>query len=123
MELIGIISSGINLIAQANQDTGALNWLSQKYSDGGFFMHPILGSLIVGLAFSFERLWTLSRASVNTKQFIVRVKKALEEGGLESAKELCSSTRGPVASVFYAGLLRADEGLDAAEKWVSWKED
>ena len=42
----------------------------------------------------------------------------MEEGGIERAKEVCSNTRGPVASVFHAGLLRADEGLEAAEKAI-----
>jgi biopolymer transport protein ExbB len=63
-------------------------------------------------------LWTLTKARVNTKDFIVKVRKALTEGGVESAKEVCANTRGPIASVFHAGLLRADEGLEAAEKAI-----
>jgi biopolymer transport protein ExbB len=120
MEIIGFVASSINIIlAQATTESGgALNWLSEKFVQGGPFMYPILACLVLGLAFCIERLWTLSRARVNTKQFIVRVRKALEEGGVESAKEVCSNTRGPVASVFHAGLLRVDEGLDAAEKAI-----
>nr|HPI38467.1 MotA/TolQ/ExbB proton channel family protein [Ignavibacteriaceae bacterium] len=82
------------------------------------FMYPILASLIIGLAFCIERFWTLTRSRINTKGFVVKIRKALEEGGVEKAKEICTQTRGPVASVFYAGLLRADEGLDAAEKAI-----
>jgi biopolymer transport protein ExbB len=81
-------------------------------------MHPILASLVIGLAFSIERFWTLTRANINTKKFLVDVKKALDEGGVEKAKELCANTRGPVASVFHAGLLRVDEGIEAAEKAI-----
>jgi biopolymer transport protein ExbB len=117
MEFTGVLSSIVNVIAQAN-DQGALNWLVEKYEAGGLFMHPILACLILGLAFSFERLWTLTRARVNTKEFIVKVRRALNEGGVEAAKEVCANTRGPIASVFHAGLLRADEGLDAAEKAI-----
>ncbi|MDD3688258.1 MAG: MotA/TolQ/ExbB proton channel family protein [Bacteroidales bacterium] len=119
MDFITTIASFFNVIAQATQDSGVLNWLSEKYTAGGFFMHPILASLIIGLGFSFERLWTLTRARTNTKKFILDVKKALNSGGIEAAKKVCENTRGPVASVFYAGLLRADEGLDAAEKAIS----
>ena len=122
MEFIGIFSSMVNVIAQATNtaanDTGALNWLTTKFVAGGIFMWPILASLVIGLAFCIERLWTLSRASVNTKNFIVKVKKALNESGVEAAKDICANTRGPVASVFYAGLLRADEGMEAAEKAI-----
>ena len=119
MVLSTIMLSTLNLIAQAtNQNQGALNWLTQKYNDGGLFMHPILGCLIVGLALCFERLWTLSRARINTKDFIIQVKKALESGGVDAAMDVCSKTRGPVASVFQAGLLRANEGIEAAEKAI-----
>jgi len=119
MDFTGVYASLYNVIAQATNDGGgALNWLATKFEAGGGFMYPILASLALGLAFCFERLWTLSRSKTNTKKFIVNVKRALDEGGIESAKELCANTRGPVASVFYAGLLRADEGLEAAEKAI-----
>jgi biopolymer transport protein ExbB len=119
MDFITTIASVLNVIAQTTKDTGVLNWLSEKYVAGGIFMHPILFSLVVGLGFCFERLWTLTKARTNTKKFIVDVKKALNSGGVEAAKKVCENTRGPVASVFYAGLLRYDEGLDAAEKAIS----
>lgn len=119
MEFTGIFSSIFNVIAQTTADSGgALNWLAEKFEAGGGFMYPILAALILGLAFSIERLWTLSRARVNTKQFIVKVKRALDEGGVQAAMDVCANTRGPVASVFHAGLLRADEGLEAAEKAI-----
>ena len=118
MEFTGIFSSTLNLIAQATNEPSTLNWLAEKYEAGGIFMHPILACLVIGLAFVIERMWTLSRARVNTKQFIIKVRKALEEGGVEAAKDVCANTRGPIASVFHAGLLRADEGLDAAEKAI-----
>ncbi|RLD29914.1 MAG: MotA/TolQ/ExbB proton channel family protein, partial [Bacteroidetes bacterium] len=34
------------------------------------------------------------------------------------AKEVCRNTRGPVASIFYQGLDRYDEGIEMAEKSV-----
>jgi biopolymer transport protein ExbB len=119
MDFTGVIASLYNVIAQATTDGGgALNWLASKFEAGGGFMWPILASLALGLAFCFERLWTLTRSKTNTKKFIVNVKRALDESGIEGAKEVCANTRGPVASVFYAGLLRADEGLEAAEKAI-----
>jgi len=119
MDFSGLISSFYNVIAQTtNESGGALNWLTEKFEAGGGFMWPILICLVLGLAFSFERLWTLTRSKTNTKKFIIQVKRSLEDGGIEQAKELCANTRGPVASVFHAGLLRANEGLDAAEKAI-----
>lgn len=85
---------------------------------GGFFMWPILAFFIFGLAVSIERLWTLTRASINTKKFIGRIKTALREGGVEAAKEICENTRGPIASIFHAGLSRMDKGIEQVEKSI-----
>ncbi|HCX99907.1 MAG TPA: flagellar motor protein MotA, partial [Bacteroidales bacterium] len=47
-----------------------------------------------------------------------KIEEAMKEGGVEAAKEVCRNTRGPVASIFYQGLLRADEGIEIVEKSV-----
>lgn len=90
----------------------------QYFLDGGEFMWPILVVFIFGLAFVLERFVTLSLASINTKKFVVKVTNALNEGGPEKAMEICSSTRGPVASVFGAGLMRMHRGMDQVEKGI-----
>ncbi len=102
--------------AAAEEDL--INALVRYFNEGGGFMWPILVILIVGLAISFERVITLNRADINTRKFLIKVKKALEEGGISAAEEVCANTRGPVASVFQAGLLRADEGIEAVEKAI-----
>lgn len=89
------------------------------FLDGGEFMWPILAIFIVGLAFVIERFWTLTRASVNTRKFLGRIRIALEEGGIAAATEECEKTPGPVASIFHAGLSRADKGLDHVEKAIT----
>jgi biopolymer transport protein ExbB len=113
-EILGSISY---LIAQV-ESTGVLTYLQEKFVAGGAFMYPILGSLIIGLGFVFAKIFTLSRATINTKKFIVQVKEALQKGGVDEAIKLCENSRGSIASVFHAGLLRADEGVDAAEKAI-----
>ena len=113
-EIMGFLSY---VLAQV-EDTGFITYLQLKFIAGGAFMYPILGSLIGGLGFSFERIWSLSRASMNTKKFIVQVKDALTSGGVDEAMKVCENTRGSIASVFHAGLLRANEGIDAAEKAI-----
>ena len=57
-------------------------------------------------------------ATTNTKKLVNKVDDALSSGGVEAAKEVCRNTKGPVASIFYQGLDRMDEGVDAAEKAV-----
>ncbi len=90
----------------------------QYFLDGGPFMYPILGLLIFGLGFGLERVYTLFRASVDTKKFMDRISNALHDEGHESALEVCSTTRGPVAEVFHAGLSRAHRGIEAVEKGI-----
>ena len=90
----------------------------QYFLDGGPFMYPILGLLIFGLGFGIERVYTLFRASINTKKFMNDVRTALHEEGNDKAVEVCSNTRGPVAEIFHAGLSRAHRGLEAVEKGI-----
>ncbi len=90
----------------------------QYFLDGGPFMYPILGLLIFGLGFGIERVYTLFRASVNTKKFMTDVRTALHDEGRDKAVEVCSNTRGPVAEIFHAGLSRAHRGIEAVEKGI-----
>ena len=89
------------------------------FLEGGLFMWPILALLVIGLGFSIERFWTLTRASVNTRKFLSKVKMALDEGGVSAALEECEKTPGPVASIFHAGLSRAGKGIDHVEKAIT----
>jgi len=97
---------------------GAINVLVERFNEGGPWMWPVLVCLIIGLAISFERIISLNLADIDTDAFVSRVKEALEEDGIAAAEDVCAKKRGPVASVFQAGLLRADEGVDAVEEAV-----
>ena len=93
--------------------------LKKQFMDGGVgWMSPLLLCLVLGLAIVIERIIYLNLSTVNTKKLIARVEEALNNGGIEAAKEVCRNTRGPVASIFYQGLDRYDEGLDVVEKSV-----
>jgi biopolymer transport protein ExbB len=85
---------------------------------GGNFMYPLLLMLLFGIAVSIERFITLTRATINTRDFFSQVQEALKQGGPEGAAEVCSNTPGPVASVLHAGLLRLDRGLEHVEKAI-----
>lgn len=107
------------MLADVHADVPMHQQLKTKFIEGGpLFMGVILFLLILGLAIAVERIIYLNLASTNTTRLVSRVEKALDEGGIESAKDVCRSTRGPVASIFYQGLLRSDEGIEAVEKSV-----
>ena len=93
--------------------------LMQKFLEGGWgWMLPILLVLVLGLAIAIERILFLGLSTINTKKFIASVEKALNEGGIEAAKAICRDTKGPIASIYWQGLDRYEQGLDAVEKAV-----
>ncbi len=93
--------------------------LKTKFIEGGAgFMALIVICLILGLALSIERILYLSFSKVNAKVLVAKVEKALAEGGVEAAKDVCRNTRGPVAKIFFDGLDRYDQGIDVVEKNV-----
>ncbi len=93
--------------------------LMQKFLEGGWaWMLPVLVCLVIGLAVAIERMLYLSFANINTKKFIAKFEETLNAEGVEAAKELCRNTKGPVASIYYQGLDRYEQGMDAVEKAV-----
>ena len=93
--------------------------IKKKFIDGGpLFMSFVLIALILGLALSIERIIYLNLATTNTEKLLEDIESAMSNGGVESAKEVCRNTRGPVASIFLQGLERSSEGIEMVEKSV-----
>ncbi len=103
----------------AEAEKGFTQVLKEMFIQGGAgFMGIVLLCLILGLAVAIERIIYLNMATTNTTKLKQQVEDALASGGVEAAKEVCRNTKGPVASIYYQGLDRADEGVDNAEKAV-----
>jgi biopolymer transport protein ExbB len=92
--------------------------LGDWYIRGGVFMHPLLGCSIAGAVFIIERIYTLNRARVDTKKLMDRVLQALQTEGVEAGLRVCEETRGPIAAVLHAGLMRAAYGPDAVREAI-----
>ena len=103
----------------AQEPIGFTQEAKKRFIEGGpGFMGIVLICLILGLAISIERIIFLNLSTTNTKKLTDGVQEALSSGGVDAAKELCRNTKGPVASIFYQGLDRANEGVESAEKAV-----
>ena len=103
----------------AEESKGFHQELKERFVEGGpGFMGIVLLTLILGLAIAIERIIYLNLSTTNTQKLAKEVEDALNSGGIEAAKEVCRNTKGPVASIYYQGLDRADEGIDVAEKAV-----
>ncbi len=93
--------------------------LKEKFIEGGAgFMGVVLIALILGLALCIERIIYLNLATTNTEKLLADIDESLKSGGVDSAKEVCRNTPGPVASIFYQGLERSSEGLEMVEKSI-----
>lgn len=104
---------------EAQEDLTFHQVLKEKFIEGGpSFMGIVLLTLILGLALAIERIIYLNLATPNAKKLLSEIEEALQSGGVEKAKEVCRNTRGPVASIFYQGLERMDEGVEMVEKSV-----
>ena len=91
--------------------------LKTKYIEGGVgWMTPILICLILGLALVIERILYLNLATTNADKLLQKVEENIVAGNVEGAKDVCRNTRGPVASIFFQGLSRLDNGLEDVEK-------
>lgn len=104
----------------ADEEKSLHQVLKEKFVEGGVeWMLPVLACIVLGLAIAVERIIYLTAANTNTKKLLAKVEEAFEQGGVEKAKEVCRNTRGPVASIFYQGLDRYNEGPDMVEKAVA----
>ncbi|MFP4556526.1 MAG: MotA/TolQ/ExbB proton channel family protein [Bacteroidales bacterium] len=104
---------------EAESEESIHKQVKTKFIEGGpEFMGIVLLALILGLAIAIERIIYLNLATTNTEKLLSRIEEAMKSGGIEAAKEVCRNTRGPVASIFYQGLDRSEEGIDVVEKSV-----
>lgn len=93
--------------------------LVDYFVQGGPFMWPILGVFALGLIISFERLYSLTVAGVQTKTFLKDVENTLKDDGVEAAKEYCAKSSSPVASMYHEALSRVDQGIEKVEKTIA----
>lgn len=100
-------------------ETGMYKNLKTKFIEGDAgFMAIVAIALVLGLAFCIERIIYLALSKINTVKFVDEIESAVKNGNIEGAKEIARNTRGPIASIYYQGLLRLNDGADAVEKSV-----
>ncbi len=134
--ILGMFTIGVSTMVMAQEETASQTTestidgdtiestsmhaaIKQKFIEGGAgFMACIALTLIFGLAVAIERVIYLNLSDTNNKKLIAKLEEELDNGGVEAAKEYCRNTRGPVASIFYQGLIRYDQGIDMVEKSV-----
>lgn len=103
------------------EDTGGFHkQLKTKFIDGNVgFMSLVALALVLGLAFCIERILYLMMSEIKSRKLLDDVEARLKADDLEGARQLCRSTRGPVASVCYHALQHIHQPMDAIERSVT----
>ena len=98
------------------EDPSFTQVLKKYFINGGpFFMSFVLLALILGLALVIERIIYLALSTTNNDKLLIEVETALNNDGVDAAKEVCKNSTGPVATIFYEGLDKMDEGIDMVD--------
>jgi biopolymer transport protein ExbB len=74
---------------------------------------------LLALTVIIERYIVFTRAKINVNEFLTKVRKALlVNRNVKEAIKVCEQSRGPVASVMKAGLLRYGHSREDLEKTI-----
>ena len=95
--------------------------LLASFVKGGVFMWPLLLAAVLAVAVIGERLYTMQRAHTDTRKLMTAVVASLRAkgaGGVDPALEICMRTRGPIAAILHAGLMKSRRGPAAVEKAI-----
>jgi len=105
---------------EAEAEGGFHKQLKTKFIDGNVvFMSLVALALVLGLAFCIERILYLMMSEIKAKRLTEDIRKCLDADDVEGAKNICRSTRGPVASVCYHGLIHISQPMDAIERSIT----
>ena len=106
--------SGFEMFARKILGSGFVD----LFINGGFTMWPILVLLIWAIATIIWKLVSLSYAKINVNEFLDKIIPLIKEHKYAEAIKISETTKGPVAAVVHAGLLKADMGIEAVEKAI-----
>ena len=107
-------SGGIESFAELVFGSGLVKW----FKDGGWAMWPILLVTIYGLAYIIWKFIAMLTGKTNLNSFLGKVLPLIKAKKYKEALEIAQKARGPVAAIVYAGLLKADKGVNAVEKAI-----
>jgi len=85
----------------------AMNAIAKAFSEGGFWMWPILCTSLIVYGIAIERFYYLFfKASFNKEVFLKNLHSAIFAGQLDKVVKYVSAQRFPLARIIQAGLLK-----------------
>lgn len=94
--------------------------VAKFYSDGGAWMHPILGMSIIGLGVIIERfIFLYFKYNINAAAFMAQIQKLVMANNIDRAIKLCNAApSAALPKVIKAGLTRANKGPEEIQNAV-----
>ncbi len=93
--------------------------VAEYFRQGGLFMYPLLFFSVLAATVAIERFIVFSKAKINVSDFLTKIRKALlVNRNVKEAIKICEQSKGPVASVMKAGLLRYGHAREDVEKTI-----
>jgi len=93
--------------------------VAEYFRQGGIFMYPLLFFSVLAATVAIERFIVFSKAKLNVSEFLTKIRKALlVNRNVKEAIKICEQSKGPVASVMKAGLLRYGHAREDIEKTI-----
>jgi biopolymer transport protein ExbB len=93
--------------------------VAEYFRQGGLFMYPLLFFSVLAATVAIERFIVFSKAKLNVSDFLTKIRKALlVNRNVKEAIKICEQSKGPVASVMKAGLLRYGHPREDIEKTI-----
>ena len=93
--------------------------VAEYFRQGGIFMYPLLFFSVLAATVAIERVIVFSKAKLNVSEFLTKIRKALlVNRNVKEAIKICEQSKGPVASVMKAGLLRYGHAREDIEKTI-----
>lgn len=75
----------------------------------------IIGCSVISFTIFIERLMQLNRSETDTNQFIIAMRKTIKQGNLIEAVHICEQTKGTIAAIIKAGVLKHNRGKEQIE--------
>ena len=88
-----------------------------KIAEGGLgIMVPLVLLFLIGLAYIVERFIALTKAKINTAEFLTKIRAALRNKNVKEAVKICETFKGPIASILKTGLMKYGDPKEEIEK-------
>lgn len=85
---------------------------------GGIVMYPLVLCSVVALSIVIEKIYNLSRASVDSEKLMEKIKEKIERKDFSQAIAICEATPGPVARVLAVTIKLRDLSDDKVKEGI-----